>query len=434
MKAKTKPMSLNSQIIVALIAGIVVGVLMNISGFAAAYSGFVQNTAGLVGKLFINSLQMLVIPVVFVSLVCGASSLSDPSRLGRLGGKTIVLYLLTTAVAITLALSAGISFRPGDGIERDFTPLGEVAAAPPISEVILRLVPKNPIEAMTDGNMLGIIVFALLIGVAITLSGNQGERVGAVFRDLNAVVMKFVEIIMKVAPIGVFALMVQLGATTGVEVFARLLLYVVLVLVVLLIHVGVTYPMMVKFVGGLNPWIFMRKMRPVMIFAFSTASSNATIPINLKNITSRLGVHNNIASFTVPLGATINMDGTAIMQGLATTFIAQAYSVDLTVSQYLTVILMVIMASVGAAGVPGVGLILLATVLQQVNLPVEAIGMILGVDRILDMSRTAVNVTGDAAVSLIVARTEGELDLDTYLQIEDDNDDGGTPELQQSPG
>lgn len=432
MNTKATSLSLNTQILIALVAGIVVGVLLNFSGAAEAYPLLTQETSRTVGSLFVRALQLLVIPVVFVSLVCGASSLSDPSRLGRLGGKTILLYLLTTAVAITLALVAGIGFEPGAGIDRDFAPMGEIATAPPLSEVILRIVPRNIVEAMAEGNMLGLILFALLIGVAITLSGDAGKRIGSFFDDLNVVVMKFVELIMKVAPIGVFALMVQLGASTGIDVFARLALYVSLVLIVLLIHVSVTYPLLVRVFAGLNPIIFLKKMRPVMLFAFSTASSNATIPVNLRNLTRRLGVHNNIASFTVPLGATINMDGTAIMQGLATTFIAQAYGVDLSAVQYLTIILMVIMASVGAAGVPGVGLILLATVLQQVNLPVEAIGMILGVDRILDMARTAVNVTGDAAVSLVVARTEGELDLDTYMQMDDDDDDSGVPELQRA--
>lgn len=420
---KTNSLSLNAQIIIALVVGILVGALLNVSGVAEAHPEWISNSFQLVGKLFINALKMLVLPVVIVSLICGASSLSDPSRLGRLGGKTIFYYLITTAVAISLALSAGILFRPGEGVERSFE-AANIAAAPAISEVFLRLIPRNIVEAMHQENMLGIIIFSLILGVAITLSGEAGKRVGAFFNDLNEVIMKFVSVIMKAAPYGVFALMVQLGATTGLEVFSRLALYVFLVLAVLGIHVSLTYPMLVRFAGGLDPRIFLRKMRPVMLFAFSTASSNATIPVNLRNITERLGVHNNIASFTIPLGATINMDGTAIMQGLATTFIAQAYGIDLSATQYLTVIMMVILASVGAAGVPGVGLILLATVLQQVNLPAEAIGMILGVDRILDMARTAVNVTGDAAVSLVVAQTEGELDLETYLRP--DEDDGGS--------
>lgn len=415
-------MSLNAQILVALAAGIIVGTIFNLMNNPVVDAWVVEGFAFITGKLFIQALQMLVVPVVFVSLVCGSSSLSDPGRLGRLGGKTIVLYLFTTAVAISMALTVGILAKPGEGVERMSTEMNQIKEAPPLIDVILKVIPKNPIEAMVDGNMLAIIFFAILVGVSITLSGESGSRLGAVFRDLNDVVMKLVTIVMKAAPLGVFALMVRLAATTGPDVFESLLFYVFLVLGVLLVHMLVTYTLLVKFVARLNPRIFLAKMRPVMLFAFSTASSNATIPVNLRTLTKKLGVHNSVASFTIPLGATINMDGTAIMQGLATAFIAQVYGIDLTVTQYLTVILMVILASIGAAGVPGVGLILLATVFQQVGLPVEAIGMILGVDRILDMSRTAVNVTGDAAVSLSVARGEGELNLDTFLDtdIEDD--------------
>ncbi|GAB4187554.1 MAG: dicarboxylate/amino acid:cation symporter [Wenzhouxiangellaceae bacterium] len=414
-------LSLNAQILLALIAGIMLGALFNVLDNEWIDTYLVASLFDTIGQLFIRALQMLIVPVVLVSLVCGSSNLSDPARLGRLGGKTIVLYLFTTGVAITMALTVGIIAKPGSGIEREFEPMAEIAAAPSIGEVILNLIPTNPVEAMSSGNMLQIIIFALLLGVAITLSGEAGQAVKRVFNDLNDVVMRLVAIVMKTAPLGVFALMVNLGATTGLDVFESLLFYVFLVLGLLLVHLLVTYSLLVKIVARLNPMIFLSKMRPVMLFAFSVASSNATIPLNLRNLTQRLGVHNNVASFTIPLGATINMDGTAIMQGLATAFIAQAYGVDLSIAQYAIIVFMVIMASIGAAGVPGVGLILLANVLTQVNLPPEAIGMILGVDRILDMARTAVNVSGDAAVSLCVARSEGELDLDTYLDQDQDH-------------
>ena len=406
-------LSLNARILAGLVAGLVVGIILGAIDVDWVDQYLVAGLFDVVGKLFVNALQMLVVPLVLVSLICGASSLSDPSRLGRVGGKAVGLYLLTTGIAISLALFAGLVMEPGSGIELRQQSL-EIEQAPPLREVIVNLVPSNPVQAMAEGNMLPIIIFAILVGVAITLSGERGRRVGELFGDLNAVVMRLVHLVMRIAPYGVFALITVLGATTGTEIFGELATYVLLVLAILLVQVLVTYPALLLLFTGLGPLTFLRKLRTAQMFAFSTASSNATIPVTLETAEQRLGAHNNVAAFTVPLGATINMDGTAIMQGIATAFIAQAYGVDLTLTQYLTVVLMVIMASIGAAGVPGVGLILLAGVLTQVGLPREAIGMLLGVDRILDMTRTAVNITGDAMVTTVVAKSEGELDLATY--------------------
>jgi Na+/H+-dicarboxylate symporter len=271
-------------------------------------------------------------------------------------------------------------------------------------------VPNNPVAAMADAKMLPIIVFAVLLGLAITLSGEAGKRISSWFQDFNTVIMRLVAIVMNVAPYGVFALIANMAATSNGDDFLAVGKYIVLVIAVLLFHALIVYPSLLVFLTRLNPRMFLYKMRAAMMFAFSTASSNATIPVTLESVEKRVGVSNKIASFTVPLGATINMDGTAIMQGIATGFIAQFYGIDLSISQYLMVVIMVIMASIGTAGVPSVGLVLLAGVLAQVGLPEEGIALILGVDRLLDMIRTAVNITGDATVTTIVAKSEGELD------------------------
>ncbi len=407
-------LGLNSRILIGLAAGAVCGLALR--GIEADWVQvwLVDGVFMITGQLFINALQMLVVPLVLVSLVTGVSALGDPSRLGRLGGKSILLYLLTTGIAVSLALSAALLVRPGDGVELSSDTSFTAEEAPSLTEVIIQLVPKNPVHAMAEGNMLPIIVFALLIGIAITMAGSAGERTRRVFDDFNVVIMKLVTIVMHFAPYGVLALIARMSYSLGGEVFANLAVYIVLVLAVLLVQMLVTYPALLLMLARLQPLLFLGKMRSAWLFAFSTASSNATIPVTMATLEKRIGVHNSVASFTVPLGATINMDGTAIMQGIATAFIAQAYGIDLSVGQYLTVILMVIMASIGAAGVPGVGIILLATVLKQVGLPVEGIAMILGVDRILDMARTVVNITGDAMVSTVVAKSENELDLDTY--------------------
>ncbi|MDA3935046.1 MAG: dicarboxylate/amino acid:cation symporter [Gammaproteobacteria bacterium] len=411
---KPPGLSLNSRILIGLGAGALVGLLLRTMGGDWVTVWLTDGAFRIVGQLFINGLQMLVVPLVLVSLITGVSALGDPSRLGRLGGKALLLYLLTTGIAVSLALLAGLVVRPGEGVELHTDTSFEAGSAPSLTEVIIQLVPKNPIAAMADGNMLPIIMFALLIGVAITLSGSSGQRTRSFFEDFNVVIMKLVTIVMYFAPYGVFALIARMSYSLGGDVFKNLAVYITLVLAVLLVQMLIVYPTLLMLLARLHPLQFLSKMRSAWLFAFSTASSNATIPVTMATLEKRIGVHNSVAAFTVPLGATINMDGTAIMQGIATAFIAQAYGIDLSIGQYITVILMVIMASIGAAGVPGVGIILLATVLRQVGLPVEGIAMILGVDRILDMARTAVNITGDAMVSTVVAKSENEMDIDTY--------------------
>lgn len=407
-----KPMSLTGRVILGMVVGILTGFAIQ-SLFAD--SGFVNNyiVNGLFevgGQIFVASLKMLVVPLVFVSLVCGTSSLKDLSTLGRMGGKTLALYIGTTAVAITLALTIGNLFQPGAGADLTAASSFKSADAPSLGQVIIDMFPTNPIQAMAEGKTLQVIVFAVLFGIAISAAGKPGERIAAVFSDLNEVIMKLVALLMNLAPYGVFFLMAKLFSGLGLGAIWNLAEYFLVLAGTLLLHGLVTYSAMLKGFTGLSPITFLRKMEDAIMFAFSTASSNATIPVTMETAKNRMGVDNKVASFTVPLGATVNMDGTAIMQGVATAFIAQAYNIDLSMGDYLMVILTATLASVGTAGVPGVGLVMLAMVLNQVGLPLEGIALIMGVDRLLDMIRTAVNITGDSAVSIIVAKSEGALD------------------------
>jgi Na+/H+-dicarboxylate symporter len=398
-----------------MFAGLFLGLALNWAGTDGPIGTYlVGGLFHIGGEIFLASLKLLVVPLVFVSLVCGTASLDDIAKLGRVGGKTMLLYLVTTAMAITLALTAALIVRPGAGFELETDVSFVVREAPSLVETLINLFPSNPVRAMAEGNMLQIIVFAGLLGLAITLAGDAGKRVLVLFKDLNEVVMRLVMLLMHFAPYGVFCLVATVFAEQGLEAIGPLAQYFCVVLGVLLLQAFVTYPTLLRTLGRLNPLPFYRKMRDPIALAFSTASSGATIPVTLEAVEHRLGADNSIASFTVPLGATINMDGTAIMQGVATGFIAQAYGIDIGVSGYLMVVLTATLASIGTAGVPGVGLVMLAMVLRQVNLPVEGIGLIIGVDRLLDMVRTAVNVTGDATVTCIVAKTEGQLSTDVY--------------------
>ncbi|AZL84589.1 MULTISPECIES: dicarboxylate/amino acid:cation symporter [Aliivibrio] len=408
--------SLTARIITGMVAGILCGFLIRTflgdNSFINEY--LVNGLFDVGGKIFIASLKMLVIPLVFVSLVCGTSSLKDMTTLGRLGGKTLAFYIGTTALAISLALIMGIFLHPGAGADLTSAASFSTAEAPSLGQVIVGMFPSNPMAAMSQGNTLQVIVFAVLFGIAISLAGEAGQRVSDFFSDVNEVIMKLVTLLMKVAPYGIFFLMAKLFTGLGLDSIANLAAYFLVLVAALLIHAFVTYSILLKVLSGLSPIVFWKKMKDAIMFAFSTASSNATIPVTMETATHRLGVSNKVASFTIPLGATINMDGTAIMQGVATAFIAQAFGVDLSIGDYMTVILTATLASVGTAGVPGVGLIMLAMVLNQVGLPLEGIALIMGVDRLLDMIRTAVNITGDSVVTCIVAKSENELDIDAF--------------------
>ena len=408
---------LTKQILVAMVLGFTIGALIH--GFDWSEHAFVGEFLvggifSLGGQIFIKTLKLLVVPLVFVSLVCGASSLAGGNNMGRIGLKTVALYLMTTAIAITLALTVANIINPGLGINMAEGMTFQAKEAPPFTQVVLDIFPSNPVAAMAEGNMLQIIVFALLLGVALTRAGDAGLALKASFDRWNEVIMQLVMMLMMAAPVGVFCLMVTLGAQLGFGAILDLLAYFLCVLLVLALHFLITYPTLIKLMVRVSPVLFYQHMAPVMAFAFSTASSGATLPVTLETVKKRIGVRNEIASFVVPVGATINMDGTAIMQGVATVFIAQAFNVDIGLTGYLMVILTATMASIGTAAVPGVGLITLALVLTQVGLPVEGIALIIGVDRLLDMTRTVVNVVGDATVSSVVARSEGQFEDEIF--------------------
>lgn len=434
-------MSLTNRILLAMVVGILLGSslewLLSVLDPASSVHGWilgglVNGLFDVVGRIFVASLKLLVVPLVLVSLICGMTSLGNSSRMGSIAGKTIGLYLLTTGVAVTLGLTVASLVGPGIGVDAPGDASFSAKSAPPLTDTLVNIFPTNPFAAMAEGKMLQVIVFALLVGFALTRAGEAGERIAAWFRDMEVVVMKMVGILIELAPWGVFALLTKLFATMGISAVVDLAAYFLTLLGVLLFHGLVVYSVLLRGLTGLSPSMLRHKMRRVWAFAFSTSSSGATLPITLRTAEMRLGVSKSVAGFSIPLGATINMDGTAIMQGVATVFIAQVYGVDLTVTQLLMVILTATLASIGTAAVPGVGLITLSLVLQQVGLPMEGVALIIGVDRLLDMVRTAVNVTGDATVATIVAYREGQLD-EAMFNDPDADHEGDEPHEEESP-
>ena len=416
-------MTLTTRIVVAMVLGIALGSCIkiihdqSILGTAIDYFLFDLLANGLfdiVGQIFIASLRLVIVPLVFVSLVCGVVSIATTSQIGRITVKTLSLYLLTTAIAITLALCFAILVQPGVGVDMALPQTFEPREAPGLKDVIIGIFPTNPIAAMAEGNMLQIIIFSLFFGVALKGAGEFAMPLQQTFERLNKVILKLVTILIELAPYGVFSLLLTLFATQGIGVIGDLAKYFFFLLSVLILHGFLTYGLFISLVARLNPLIFFNKMKSVALFAFSTSSSSATMPVTLQAVRDKLGVNSSVSSFTVPLGATINMDGTAIMQGVATVFISQAFNIDISFTGYLMVILTATLASIGTAGVPGVGLIMLAMVLEQVGLPVEGIALIIGVDRLLDMTRTAVNVCGDAMVSCLVGKSENEFNSEIF--------------------
>ena len=406
-------MSLTSKILIGMLSGLIFGSIISLLGleanpFIKVY--LIDGFLNIGGQIFISLLKLMVVPLVFFSLTSGVSSLDKNLSLGRIAGKTLGLYLITTAIAISIGLSIAVFLNPGNNLDLQTSTLLSIPESPNIKDIILNIIPSNPIQAMADGNMLQIIVFSILVGIAIRGLGDSVKIIKDVVSNITDIVLKLVMYIINIAPYGVFCLMSVLFAEKGLTVLGDLSFYFFIVVSALLIHGFLTYSALLILFAKINPFSFFDKVKSLMIFAFSTSSSNATIPVTLKTVIDSIGVNRKVASFTVPLGATINMDGTAIMQGVATVFIANAYSIDLLLTDYLMVILTATLASIGTAGVPGVGLIMLAMVLNQVGLPVEGIGLIIGVDRLLDMLRTVVNVTGDSAVSTIVANSENQLE------------------------
>lgn len=417
-----KKIGLTSMIFISLILGGITGVIMYYFVPAGEIRDqiIVNGAFNIIGNGFLRAMQMLVVPLVFCSLVCGSMAIGDSKKLGKVGIKIILLYVVTTAVAITVALVIANLINPGIGLDISSIQHTDVATqqSTSMADTLLDIIPKNPINALAQGNMLQIIFFALIVGVILANRGDRAETVSNFFVQFNDVMMDMTMMIMKFAPIGVFCLIAKTFAGIGFSAFIPLLKYMISVFAALGVQCFVVYMLLLKGFTGLNPAKFIKKFLPVMGFAFSTATSNATIPMSIETLSKKMGISKKISSFTIPLGATINMDGTAIMQGVAVVFAAQAFGIPLTPIDYLTVIATATLASIGTAGVPSVGLITLTMVFASVGLPVEGIALIMGIDRILDMTRTAVNITGDAVCTTIVANFEKVIDKDVYNNMD----------------
>ena len=413
---KEKKIGLTTKIFIALIAGAIFGIILCylVPSGHVRDDIVVEGILYVIGQGFIRLMKMLVVPLVFCSLVCGSMAIGDTKKLGTVGVRTLIFYLFTTALAITVALTVGNIIDPGVGLDMSAikTNAADVARmeATSLTDTLLNIIPDNPVNSLASGSMLQIIVFALIIGVILAKLGDRAETVSNFFGQFNDIMMEMTMMVMSLAPIGVFCLISRTFANIGFSAFLPLGKYMIGVLLALAIQCLIVYLGLLKVFTGLNPIKFIKNFFPVMAFAFSTATSNATIPLSIDTLAKKMGVSKKISSFTIPLGATINMDGTAIMQGVAVVFAAQAFGIHLTMTDYITVIGTATLASIGTAGVPSVGLVTLTMVFNSVGLPVEAIGLIMGIDRILDMTRTAVNITGDAVCTTIVAHQNKAID------------------------
>lgn len=407
----TKKMNLTTKIFIALILGVVTGLILHPMKENPMVEKYLLNFIfNFLGNGFVRAIRMVVVPLVLCSLVMGSAGIEDVTKLGRIGIKTLAFYLSTTAFAVVLALVGGNIINPGKGIQLEniATTAVKTPETKPFVDILLDMIPINPIEALATGNMLQIIVFAILLGVTLSLLGEKAYNVKKLFEEGNSISLKLVELIMKLAPLGVYGLIAKTFTTLGYVALIPLFKYFIGVVIILFIHCLVTYQGILILFGKYNPIKFFKGFAPTMMIGFSTASSSACLPSSLKTVQENFGVSKTISSFTIPLGNTINMDGTAVMQGIATIFIAQIYGKDLTMAHYISIILTATLASIGTAGVPGVGVIMLGMVLVQVGLPLEGIGLVMGIDRFVDMFRTMINITGDAVCTLVIAKTEGE--------------------------
>ena len=417
-----KKMGLTTKIFAALLAGVVLGVVLCyfVPDGKIRNDIIIEGILYVIGQGFIRLMKMLVVPLVFCSLVCGSMAIGDTKKLGTVGARTLIFYLATTALAVTVALSVGNVINPGVGLDmskiKTSAQTVESMEATSFAETLLNIIPDNPFKSLAGGEMLQVIVFALIVGVILAKLGDRADTVTNFFSQLNDIMMEMTMMVMSLAPIGVFCLIARTFANIGFSAFLPLAKYMIAVLVALAIQCFGVYQILLKIFTGLNPIRFIKKFFPVMAFAFSTATSNATIPLSIDTLNKKVGVSKKISSFTIPLGATINMDGTSIMQGVAVVFAAQAFGISLSLTDYIVVIGTATLASIGTAGVPSVGLVTLTMVFNSVGLPVEAIGLIMGIDRILDMARTAVNITGDAVCTTVVAHQNQALDKSVFNQ------------------
>lgn len=399
-------MKLARHILVALALGVVVGLIINLV-FPSTFSTLDTFVFKPLGTIFLNLMKMLVVPVVFFSIILGTVGIGDPKKLGKIGVKAIAYFLTTTAIAIIIGITLALIIKPGAGggfedVKAEYEP----KEAPPIVDTLLGIIPTNPIEAMASGEMLQVIFFAIFVGMGLIILGDKVKLITEFVKQADKLMMLLINIVMRFAPFGAFGLIASAIGGQGLNAIKSMGLYMIVIILSLFLHSAITYGGSIALLAKKNPIWFFKGFSPAMLVAFSTASSTSTLPASMKAAQENLKVPEEISGFVQSLGATINMDGTAIMQGVATVFIAQAFGVPLGINELVVVVLTAVLASIGTASVPGAGLIMLAMVLESVGLPVEGIALILGVDRILDMLRTAVNITGDAACAVIISKSE----------------------------
>lgn len=404
-----KNLKLIHKVFIGLISGIIVGALlypMKENPIVSKY--IVSGLFEFLGQGFLRLVKMIIVPLVFASLVTGTAAMNDVKKLGRIGIKTLAFFMGTTAIGIIAAIVGANILKPGAGIVLENVQKAQYVAKETDSfvKVLLNIIPTNPIEALVKGEMLQVIFFAVMTGFVITILGEKAKRLQGIFEEVNSLMLKMVSLIMELAPLGIFGLIGKTFITLGWAAMKPLASFIIVTYILLLFHGLVVYQILLRIYAKESPIAFLKKILAPMTLAFSTSSSAACIPLSLKTLKEEFNVEEKVSSFTIPLGATINMDGTAIMQGVATVFIAQLYNINLTTNDYFMVVLTAVLASIGTAGVPGVGTIMLSMVLSQVGLPLEGIGMILAVDRIVDMGRTTVNITGDLVCSVIIDRIE----------------------------
>ena len=411
-------MSFTKKILFAMAAGIIIGIILNLylSNDNVIKDFLISNIFETISVLFLSLLKMIVLPLIFVSIICGTLSISDPNKLTRLGFKTILLYMLSTVIAISIALIISNVFPYSINEIQENSLNGLNINEPKISEknFILNFIPENFFFALSSGNVLQVLFFALFMGITASFVKNDIPVFVDLMENLNQILINIVFVIIKITPLAVFCLLAKTFANQGVDVLTPLIQYFVLVITVLLIHFLGSYYIFLTLFSNLNPFIFYKKLKQLLVFTFSTSSSNASIPYTLDIVTRKYGVDKSFSSFSIPLGATINMDGTAIMQGCATYFLASYYGIALEFTDYLTIIATATLASIGTAGIPSAGIIMLSIILEQIGIPLEGIALLLGVDRLLDMMRTSVNVAGDTCISCIVAKSEGLINTKVF--------------------
>ncbi len=402
------------KILLALVFGVIFGGVLN-QDFPQLFQAIDQNLLDPIGSIFLNLINMIIVPLVLSSMTVGITSIHDPQKLGRVGIKVILIYIVTTAIAIGIGLSAAKIFHPGEGLELTGAATELVINdAPTIKEIILSIVPKNPIASLVSENVLQIIVFSIFLGLSINFAGDKGRPLREFLESLAETMYKLTGIVMEFSPIGVFAIMASVTGKFGWSVLKPLSHFLFAYYFACGIHVLVVFCGLLWLFAKLNPWHFFRGMGDAIMMAFSTCSSSATLPVSMHCVQRNLGVSKNLTSFILPLGSTINMNGSAIYQGMAAIFVSQVYGIHLDWSALLTIVLTATLSAIGAAGIPGTGFLMLSAVLTSAGLPTEGLGILLGIDRLREMVSTVLNVLGDAVVAIVVAKQEGELDERQY--------------------